>query len=95
MLDVGAGRCAMSLPLRPPAARIVAVDSQPAMLENSPADFTVVGAWPEAASGHQRISTRELIAARLGLAKAIASARLAIRYSWEHNAHPTKDCLDA
>ena len=50
VLDVGAGRCAMSLPLRPPADRIVAVDSQPAMLENSPADFTVVGAWPEAAS---------------------------------------------
>lgn len=50
VLDVGAGRCAMSLPLRPPADRIVAVDSQPAMLENSPADITVVGPWPEAAA---------------------------------------------
>ncbi|TMG50366.1 MAG: class I SAM-dependent methyltransferase [Chloroflexi bacterium] len=50
VLDVGAGRCAMSLPLRPPADRIVAVDSQPAMLENSPADITVVGSWPEAAA---------------------------------------------
>src|SRR5438552_11515144 len=40
----------MSLPLRPPADRIVAVDSQPAMLENSPADVTVVGSWPEAAA---------------------------------------------
>jgi len=50
VLDVGAGRCAMSLPLRPPADRIIAVDSQPAMLENSPADVTVVGPWPEAAA---------------------------------------------
>lgn len=50
VLDVGAGRCAMSLPLRPPAARIIAVDSQPAMLENSPADVTVLGRWPEVAA---------------------------------------------
>jgi len=47
VLDVGAGRCAMSLPLRPPAQRIVAVDSAPAMLENSPADVTVLGRWPD------------------------------------------------
>ena len=50
VLDVGAGRCAMSLPLRPPADRIVAVDSQPAMLENSPADIAVVGPWPDVAA---------------------------------------------
>jgi hypothetical protein len=50
VLDVGAGRCAMSLPLRPPADRIVAVDGSAEMLENSPADVTVVGGWPEVAS---------------------------------------------
>jgi hypothetical protein len=49
VLDVGAGRCAMSLPLRPPAQRIVAVDSSPAMLENSPADLTILGRWPDVA----------------------------------------------
>ena len=40
----------MSLPLRPPAGRIIAVDSQPAMLENSPADVTVLGRWPDVAA---------------------------------------------
>src|SRR5438105_5752118 len=50
VIDVGAGRCALSLPLRPPARRIVAVDSAPAMLENSPADVTIVGRWPEVAN---------------------------------------------
>jgi trans-aconitate methyltransferase len=50
VLDVGAGRCAMSLPLRPPAQRIVAVDSARAMLENSPADITILGRWPDVAS---------------------------------------------
>jgi hypothetical protein len=50
VLDVGAGRCAMSLPLRPPALRIVAVDSSPAMLENSPANVAILGRWPEVAS---------------------------------------------
>lgn len=49
VLDVGAGRCAMSLPLRPPAGRIIAVDSSPAMLEDSPADLTILGRWPDAA----------------------------------------------
>ncbi|HET9848533.1 MAG TPA: methyltransferase domain-containing protein [Candidatus Dormibacteraeota bacterium] len=50
VLDVGAGRCAMSLPLRPPAGRIIAVDSMPAMLENSPADVTILGRWPDVAA---------------------------------------------
>ena len=50
VLDIGAGRCAMSLPLRPPAQRIVAVDSAPAMLENSPADTTILGRWPDVAA---------------------------------------------
>jgi len=50
VLDVGAGRCAMSLPLRPPAQRIVAVDSAPAMLEKSPADVAILGRWPEVAA---------------------------------------------
>ena len=50
VMDVGAGRCAMSLPLRPPATRIVAVDGSEEMLENSPADVTVLGRWPEAAA---------------------------------------------
>jgi Methyltransferase domain len=50
VLDVGAGRCAMSLPLRPPAQRIIAVDGMPAMLENSPADWTILGRWPDVAS---------------------------------------------
>jgi hypothetical protein len=49
ILDVGAGRCAMSLPLRPPAARIVAVDGSAEMLEASPADATVLGRWPQVA----------------------------------------------
>jgi hypothetical protein len=49
IVDVGAGRCAMSLPLRPPAGRIVAVDSSPAMLDGSPADVTVLGRWPDVA----------------------------------------------
>jgi hypothetical protein len=50
ILDVGAGRCAMSLPLRPPADRIIAVDSQPAMLDKSPADRTILGRWPDVAA---------------------------------------------
>jgi hypothetical protein len=56
VLDVGAGRCAMSLPLRPPAQRIVAVDSSPAMLENSPADVTILGRWPDVAARAGRAS---------------------------------------
>jgi hypothetical protein len=56
VLDVGAGRCAMSLPLRPPAQRIVAVDSTPAMLENSPADVTILGRWPDVAAQAGRAS---------------------------------------
>jgi len=54
VLDVGAGRCAMSLPLRPPARRIVAVDSSEAMLENSPADMTILGRWPDVAAAAGR-----------------------------------------
>lgn len=50
VLDVGAGRCAMSLPLRPTAGRIIAVDSSAAMLEKSPADVTILGRWPEVAA---------------------------------------------
>jgi len=50
VLDVGAGRCAMSLPLRPAARRIIAVDGLPAMLENSPADVTILGRWPDVAA---------------------------------------------
>src|SRR5947209_7921178 len=50
VLDVGAGRCAMSLPLRPAAKRIVAVDASPDMLEDSPADLTVLGRWPDVAA---------------------------------------------
>jgi len=56
VLDVGAGRCAMSLPLRPPAQRIVAVDSARAMLENSPADVTILGRWPDVAPQAGRAS---------------------------------------
>jgi hypothetical protein len=56
VLDVGAGRCAMSLPLRPPAQRIIAVDSSLAMLENSPADVTILGRWPEVAQQAGRAS---------------------------------------
>ena len=50
ILDVGAGRCAMSLPLRPPVARIVAVDESRAMLDDSPADATFLGRWPDVAN---------------------------------------------
>jgi hypothetical protein len=46
----------MSLPLRPPAQRIVAVDSSPAMLENSPADVTILGRWPDVAAQAGRAS---------------------------------------
>jgi len=49
VLDVGAGRCAMSLPLRPPARGIIAVDVSAAMLQDSEADVTVLGRWPEVA----------------------------------------------
>jgi ubiquinone/menaquinone biosynthesis C-methylase UbiE len=56
VLDVGAGRCAMSLPLRPPAQRIVAVDSAPAMLENSPAGETILGRWPDVAAQAKQAS---------------------------------------
>jgi SAM-dependent methyltransferase len=56
VLDVGAGRCAMSQPLRPLAQRIVAVDSSPAMLENSPADVTILGRWPDVAPQAGRAS---------------------------------------
>jgi hypothetical protein len=56
VLDVGAGRCAMSLPLRPRAQRIIAVDNAPAMLENSPADVAILGRWPEVASQAGRAS---------------------------------------
>jgi hypothetical protein len=56
VLDVGAGRCAMSLPLRPPGQRIIAVDSTPAMLENSPADVTILGRWPDVAPQAGRAS---------------------------------------
>ncbi|HEV2013327.1 MAG TPA: methyltransferase domain-containing protein [Candidatus Dormibacteraeota bacterium] len=56
VLDVGAGRCAMSLPLRPPAQRLIAVDSAPAMLENSPADITILGRWPDVAPQAGRAS---------------------------------------
>ncbi|MEA2635797.1 MAG: hypothetical protein QOJ33_215 [Chloroflexota bacterium] len=56
VLDVGAGRCAMSLPLRPPAQRIVAVDSAAVMLENSPADATILGRWPDVAAQAGRAS---------------------------------------
>jgi hypothetical protein len=49
VLDVGAGRCAMSLPLRPPALSLTAVDGSAEMLENSPADRTVLGRWPDVA----------------------------------------------
>jgi hypothetical protein len=50
VMDVGAGRCAMSLPLRPPARRIIAIDGSADMLENSPADATIVGRWPDVAA---------------------------------------------
>ncbi len=56
VLDVGAGRCAMSVPLRPPAQRIIAVDSSPAMLEDSPADVTILGRWPDVAPHAGRAS---------------------------------------
>jgi SAM-dependent methyltransferase len=54
VLDVGAGRCAMSLPLRPPARQIIAVDCSPAMLEGSPADITILGRWPDVAEAAGR-----------------------------------------
>lgn len=56
VLDVGAGRCAMSLPLRPPAQRIIAVDSAATMLENSPADVAILGRWPDVAPQAGRAS---------------------------------------
>ena len=56
VLDVGAGRCAMSVPLRPPAGRIIAVDSSPAMLDESRADVAILGRWPDVAAKAGRAS---------------------------------------
>ncbi|MGZ4614032.1 MAG: class I SAM-dependent methyltransferase [Actinomycetes bacterium] len=58
VLDVGAGAGAASLPLAPPAARVVAVDTQPSMLDALEADAArlgvavtrIEGQWPEAAA---------------------------------------------
>ena len=93
MLDVGAGRCAMSLPLRPPARRIIAVDSSPAMLENSPADVTIAGRWPDAAlqagpatvvvCGHVLYNVPELMPFMLALNDA-AQRRVVIEITRSH-----------
>ena len=93
VLDVGAGRCAMSLPLRPPAQRIVAVDSAPAMLENSPADVTILGRWPEVAPqagragvvvcGHVLYNVADLSTFIAGLVEA-ATRRVVIEITRSH-----------
>ena len=50
VLDVGCGAGAMSVPLRPEAERIVALDSSAAMLDAVSADEKVLGVWPEVAA---------------------------------------------
>lgn len=57
VLDVGAGAGAASLPLAPPAIRVVAVDTQPSMLDALAADAArtglavtcIEGRWPDVA----------------------------------------------
>lgn len=93
VIDVGAGRCAMSLPLRPPAARIIAVDGAPEMLENSPADVTILGRWPEVAAqageaavvvcGHVLYNVPDLAPFVLALDKA-ATRRVVIEITDSH-----------
>ena len=93
VLDVGAGRCAMSLPLRPPAQRIVAVDSARAMLENSPADITILGRWPDVAPqagranvvvcGHVLYNVLDLLPFVTGLTDA-AERRVVVEITQSH-----------
>jgi hypothetical protein len=93
VLDVGAGRCAMSLPLRPPAQRIVAVDSAPTMLEHSPADLTILGRWPDVAPqagranvvvcGHVLYNVADLLPFITAL-NAAASRRVVIEVTRSH-----------
>jgi hypothetical protein len=93
VLDVGAGRCAMSLPLRPPAKRIIAVDSSAAMLKDSPADVAILGRWPEVAAeagnarvvvcGHVLYNVPEL-APFIRALNAAAEARVVIEITRSH-----------
>jgi methyltransferase family protein len=93
VLDVGAGRCAMSLPLRPPAARIIAVDAQPSMLEDSPADDCVLGRWPDVAGeagradvvvcGHVVYNVADLVPFALALGAA-ARRRVVVEMTQHH-----------
>lgn len=93
ILDVGAGRCAMSLPLRPPAARIIAVDESQAMLDKSPADDTVLGRWPDVATqvqeaavvvcGHVLYNVPELSPFIVALTK-VARRRVVVEITQTH-----------
>ena len=93
VIDVGAGRCAMSLPLRPPAERIIAVDASAAMLEHSPADVTLLGRWPEVAPragrarlvvcGHVLYNVPDLIPFLVALQNA-ATGRVVIEVTRSH-----------
>src|SRR6202022_1025683 len=56
VLDVGAGRWALSAPARPRGQRRGARDTPPALLENSPADVTILGRWPDVAAQAGRAS---------------------------------------
>lgn len=94
VIDVGSGGGAMSRPLRERAARIVAVDTSPGMLEVCEADEKICGRWPDVASsagtadvvvcGHVLYNVPDLLSFVRAL-EAAAAARVVVEIT---DAHP-------